>query len=72
MNNYIYDNLVQSLLTAFKCYNISKRFTMSQVFFVGDTPATGQIGGFKVGGANRCHTCIREEPCTKVDVHVHV
>lgn len=55
----------------FKHGSINKHFDVSLVFVVGDTPASGLIGGFKegVGGANRCcRTCMimRTELCTKV------
>ena len=52
----------------FKHGSINKYFDVSLVFVVGDTPASGLIGGFKgVGGANR-RTCMimRTELCTKV------
>lgn len=50
---------------------VSKDFKVSLVFFLGDTPASCLIGGFKegVGGANRCcRSCMikRTELGTKV------
>lgn len=56
----------------FKHGSVTKHFNTSLVFFVGDTPASGLVGGFKegVGGANRCcRTCMvtRAELCTKVN-----
>lgn len=53
------------------CSGILKRFYGCLVAFLGDTPASGLVGGFKegVGGAYRgCRSCMitTEQLCLKV------